>query len=82
MPYCETWAIAFERIEAFFLAQDDLRPIGPGSFRGQGCTVLLVRLPDRPLGPLTVPQTRVEISGGAAEAVYRRFFLRFVSAGG
>ena len=80
----ETWAIAFERIEAFFLAQKDVESHGPGTFAYKNSQVRLTELAPRTVGPLQVPQTRVAISGADedAEAIHRKFFLRFVSAGG
>lgn len=37
---------------------------------------------DRTLGSMTMPQTRIIISGENADELYRRFCLRFMTAGG
>ena len=66
--YDEIWAIDSERIRSFF--QDHT---------GE---VTIISLPDKKLGPVSVPQTRVMITGENAEELYHQFFLRFMTAGG
>ena len=84
MRYKETWAIAFERIEEFFLTEKGVEILGPGKYAYKNSEIRLTELVRRTVGPLKVPQTCVEISGADedAEAIHRKFFLRFVSAGG
>ena len=68
MKYDEIWAIETERIESFFRSN-----------RGEA---EIVHLPERKIGNMTLPQTRVIISGADAEEVHRKFVLHFVTAGG
>ena len=83
MEYKETWAVSLERIERFFREQPDVESAADG-FEYKSCRIALTALPPRPLGPVKVPYTRVEMRGGDedTETIHRRFFLRFVSAGG
>ena len=64
----EVWAVDAERIEAFFSEH-------PGD-------VTVIALPERKVGSMTVPQTRVIIRGENADELYRRFCLSFITAGG
>jgi len=68
MVYDEVWAVDAERIRAFF--------------RENSGDVTVIPLPDRTLGSMTVPQTRIIISGENADELYRRFYLSFMTAGG
>lgn len=68
MIYDEVWAIESERIESFF--------------SNNGGEAEIIRLPKRKIGNMSVPQTRVIISGDNAEEVHRRFVLQFAAAGG
>lgn len=68
MKYDEIWAIDVKRIEAFFREN-------PGD-------VTVIPLPDRTLGSMTMPQTRIIITGDNADELYRRFYLSFMTAGG
>ena len=89
MKITETWAVDIRRIEKYFLSQDAV-PLPDGiteevkCFRCDVCTVRLTPLSMHPVGPVKVPRTLLEISGEeeAAKALYSRFFLRFISAGG
>ncbi len=84
----ETWAVDIRRIEQFFLSQNGVRfSETPGQERKLeccGCEVCLTPLSRHPVGPVSVPRTLVEITGEdvQAKALYDRFFLRFISAGG
>lgn len=66
--YDEVWAVDADRIEAFF--RED-----PGD-------VTVIPLPDRRLGSMVMPQTRIIITGENADELYRRFYLSFMTAGG
>lgn len=82
--YTQDWAVSFERIDDFFRNDPEITPRAPGQYAYKTCEIILARLPDRRLGPLVFPRSRVEISGmdEDAEKIYRRFFLQFASAGG
>ena len=81
--YCETWAIAYDRIYSFFRQMEDIQYIEK-SFCFSKCKIQLTALAPRNLGPVSVPQTRVEISGPEREAqeIHHRFVMQFLSAGG
>lgn len=64
----EIWAVDAMRIEAFFREH-------PGD-------VTVIPLPDKKLGSMTMPQTRIIIRGEDADELYRRFCLSFMTAGG
>lgn len=66
--YDEVWAVDAKRVEAFFREN-------PGD-------VTVEPLPDRKLGSMTMPQTRIVIRGENADELYRRFYLSFMTAGG
>ena len=66
--YDEVWAVDAERVKAFFREN-------PGEVR-------TISLPDRKLGSMTMPQTRIIISGENADELYHRFYLSFMTAGG
>lgn len=46
------------------------------------CVITLIALPQRPVGLISFPQTRIKIEGPGAEAFYHGFFLHFISGGG
>ena len=79
----ENWAIAPERVRVFFAEQPDAVALEDG-FQLGGCRVILTPASGNLLGKWTMPRTIIRFEGdaGAVEAVYRRFFLRFLSAGG
>ena len=79
----ENWAIAPERVRAFFAEQPDA-VVSKNGFRFSGCRVILTPASGTLLGKWTMPHTIIRFEGDeeAVEAVYRRFFLRFLSAGG
>ena len=68
----EVWAVETERVKAFF---DESRS-------GHKCDVTVMPMPVRSIGPVSVPQTRIIISGDGADELYRRFCLKFMTAGG
>ena len=68
IKFDEVWAIEKERIEAFFAKH--------------GGEAEVLSLPERSIGIMTVPQTRVIITGENAEEIHRLFNLQFLSAGG
>ena len=70
--YDEVWAVDAERIRAFF---DDQCSGYSGEFE-------IAALPEKSIGTRTLPQTRIIICGDKADELYRRFFLKFMTAGG
>ena len=66
--YDEIWAVDARRVEAFFKEYPD--------------DVTVTSLPDRQLGSMTMPQTRIVITGDNADELYRRFYISFMTAGG
>ena len=79
----ENWAIAPERVRAFFEEQSDAEAVD-NSFQISGCRVTLTPTSGTLLGKWAMPRTLIRFEGDeeAVEAIYRRFFLRFLSAGG
>lgn len=79
----ELWGISSGRIREFFLSQKDVIQTGENSFSYQQAVVMVTPLPDKKMGSIIIPQTRVTVSGEeGAEEIHRRFELRFLSAGG
>lgn len=68
IKFDEVWAVDKERIDAFFAEH--------------GGDAEVISLPERSIGMMTVPQTRVMICGQNAEEIHRLFILAFLSAGG
>ena len=62
----------------------EITPRTPGKYVYKTCEIILERLPDRRLGSLVFPQSRVEISGTEEDVkkVDRKLILQFASAGG
>lgn len=79
----ETWAISADRIALFFAQQPDVVRT-PEGFAFRDCRIRLTPVSRKVLGQWTLPSTRVELSGSRedVDAIHRRFFLRFLSAGG
>ena len=83
MTIDENWGIAIHRVRAFFDAQPDVMPWGNG-YRYHHCTITLTEIPPSQQSILAIPRTQLLIEGPDEEAaaIHRRFFLRFLSAGG
>ena len=79
----ENWAIEPARVRAFFVEQPDTVEI-PEGFCVNGCTVTLSETEGSLLGKWAIRRTCIRVEGEetAVEEVHRRFFLRFLSAGG
>ena len=79
----ENWAIDPERARVFFAEQPDAEATADG-FQLNGCRVTLTPVSGVLLGKWATPRTIIRFEGDeeAVEAIYRRFFLRFLSAGG
>lgn len=79
----EVWAVDERRIAVFFREQPDASPTESG-FAFRGCRVTVTALEPRRMAGMALPQTRVAFEGEDASviSIYRRFLLRFLSAGG
>jgi len=66
--YDEVWAVESYRVAEFFK-----------DHRGDST---VIPLPDKKIGSMTLPQTRIIIRGNNAEDLYRQFFTHFMKAGG
>ena len=79
----ENWGIPLDRIVSFFSAQPDVTAC-EGAFLFADCRITLTALPGHTLGPWEMPLTRVHMEGpdGDVQTIHRRFYLRFLSAGG
>ena len=79
----EIWAVSLEKIESFFRQQPDVADAGQ-ELRYEGCRILLTALPLKGEGFWQTPQTQIVMDGPEQDvtAIYRRFFLQFLSAGG
>ena len=80
----ELWAQKAGRIEEFLGSLPELVREAEGFYSGRDVRVSVIQMPDRQLGSLRFPQSRVifEGSGEVFDSVYRAFVLRFLSAGG
>lgn len=82
MEYDEVWGIAADRIRDFFLSQSDVIHDGENFVCGNA-RITVEPLPDNTMLPWRLPRSRVCICGGSdAEPIHKRFFMRFLSAGG
>ena len=79
----ENWAIEPSRVRTFFTEQPDAVEI-PEGFCVNGCTVTLSETEGSLLGKWAIRRTCIRFEGEEADVkeVHRRFFLRFLSAGG
>ena len=79
----ENWAVDPRRVREFFAGQPDAAEI-PGGFSVGGCTVAIAEAEGNLLGKWAIRRTCIRFEGNETEVteVHRRFFLRFLSAGG
>lgn len=79
----ENWGIPMDRIAGFFSGEPEVTAQGDAFLFG-GCRITLTPLPGHHLGPWEMPLTRVLMEGPEADVqtIHRRFYLRFLSAGG
>ena len=79
----ENWAVDPDRVRDFFTSLDGCVPTSEG-FGLDGCTVTLTEASGNLMGrwPMRRSILRFEGEESAVKAVYRRFFLTFISAGG
>ena len=80
----ETWGIAIDRARAFFREQDDVREENRNLFHYNDCRVTLTELKPKGMGVWSAKRTKVHMEGDDAdvEAIYHRFFIRFLTTGG
>ena len=79
----ENWAVPHGRAAEFFQQQPDLKPHEQG-FQGPSCTITLTPIIPDSQSIWAMPRTLLRIEGPEQDVkeLYRRFFLRFLSAGG
>lgn len=79
----ENWAVGEERIRDFFCSQNDVTELEDG-FRYASCRITVTPLSDAQTGIFTCPRTQIRMEGDEedVQVIHRRFFLRFLSAGG
>ena len=83
MDYDEVWGIDYSRVRDFFDAQTDVVGTSEGGYCFGGAEITVTRLPDKAMGSLHFARTKVTICGKAdADEIHKRFFMRFLSAGG
>lgn len=66
--YDEVWSIEINEVLEFF--------------KDQSGDVSVTALPEKRIGKVSLPQTRVIIKGDNADDLYRQFFFRFLRGGG
>ena len=84
MDIDENWAVSLERIHHFFSEQEDVSCDIDGLYHYKNCIITLERKLPTLNKPMSIARTRLIIDGPDEEVtvIHRRFFLRFLSAGG
>ena len=79
----ENWAVDTNRICAFFREQADVREEN-GIFTFGSCFITLIPQSGDAMNKWAIPRTVLIFEGNEddVQAIHRRFFLRFLSAGG
>ena len=79
----ENWAVSEKRIREFFRCQEDVTEL-ENTFLFRSCRITLSALPNAQNGLFSCPRTQVRMEGleEDVQMIHRRFFLRFLSAGG
>ena len=79
----EIWSISITRISAFFDAQPDLIKTSTG-YRSSDCQITLRALTPNNAVRISIPRTQVIFEGSDASvaAIYHRFLIQFLTAGG
>ena len=83
MRRTEIWAVELLRIADFFQDQPDGTRWESG-FVFSGCRITLTELEGHRFAGMRLPRIQITFEGeeGAVSAIYQRFLLRFLSAGG
>ena len=84
MVKSEVWSVSRDRVRAFFRSQPDVKEENPDRFLFGNCRITLTEQESEGTGIWATVRTRIHIEGeeSQARAIYRRFFLQFLSAGG
>jgi len=79
----ENWAVDIGRIRAFFRKQADVQE-ADDRFIFRSCSISLVPQSGSAMGKWQLPRTQIIFEGDEddVQSIHRRFFLRFLSAGG
>ena len=79
----ENWAVDPERVRGFFEEFPNAEATQDG-FLLDGCEIRLTPIDATLFGKWSMKRTGIRMEGpdDAANALYRKFFLRFLSAGG
>ena len=79
----ENWAVDPRRVREFFAEQPDAVEM-PKGFSVGDCTVTIAEAEGSLLGKWAIQRTCIRFEGEETEVkeLHRRFFLRFLSAGG
>ena len=79
----EIWSITIDRARAFFRDQKDVTE-NAGGFVYGSCRIQLTGLEPAGTGIWAIKRIQLRLEGEAAdvEAIYHRFFMQFLSAGG
>lgn len=80
--YDEVWGIRSLRAAEFFADAGGTAGENGSCFTFENAAVILEPQPDRKLGSLIIPGTRIKITGDGADELYHKFWLKFLSAGG
>ena len=80
MVFDKIWGFPSERIREYL--EERGAETGSGVYSCAGCVATVEALPDRRIGNIFLPQTRVRMEGPGAEAFHHEFLLRFLSGGG
>ena len=79
----EIWSVSLDRVRKFFREQADVKESKSG-FAYRSCRIQLTELKPREMGIWAAKCTNVRMEGAEADvsAIYHRFLIQFLSAGG
>ena len=80
----EIWSVSIQRVRAFFRTQADVTEESGNDFSFRSCRIGLGEPEPGGTGIWAARRTRIRMEGPPedVEAIYRRFFMQFLSAGG
>ena len=80
----EIWSVSIQRVRSFFRAQADVTAESGNAFSSRSCRLGLGAPEPGGSGIWAAGRTRIRMEGPPedVEAIYRRFFMQFLSAGG
>ena len=80
----EIWSVSIQRVRAFFRAQADVTEESDNDFSFRSCRIRLGEPEPGGTGIWAARRTQIRMEGPAedVEAIYRRFFMQFLSTGG